>query len=287
MNKANVGGQAVLEGVMMRSPDLQAIAVRTPSGSIVTEVQRLNPLAKRWPILGWPLIRGVVVLYEAMVSAVSSLSRSAQLMDPQEEITAWQMALVTVLALALGVGLFFLLPAVLVNPLGRWIKASPLVLNIAEGLVRVILFVGYLLLISLSRDIQRTFAYHGAEHKSISCWEQDLPLHPQEAATCSRLHPRCGTSFLLLVVALSILIFSLFTPANLLAKLLLRLAFLPLLAGAAYELTRWTAKSKSPLATLVLAPGLMLQKLTTREPDLEQLEVAIAALTAVVDPGEG
>lgn len=287
MSRANVGGQAILEGVMMRSPALQAIAVRTPSGSVVTEVQRLNPLAKRWPILGWPLIRGVVVLFESMVSAVASLNRSAQLLDPEEEIASWQMALVTVLALALGVGLFFLLPAVIVNPLKGWISASPLLLNIAEGLVRVLLFVGYLFLIGLLKDIQRTFAYHGAEHKSISCWEIGKPLTPEEAATCSRLHPRCGTSFLLLVVVLSILLFSLFTPANLASKLLLRLALLPLLAGIAYELTRWTAKSKSPLASLVLAPGLLLQKLTTREPDLEQLEVAIAALTAVVDPEQG
>ncbi|MGI6365666.1 MAG: DUF1385 domain-containing protein [Bacillota bacterium] len=284
MSKINIGGQAVLEGVMMRSPELQAIAVRTPDGAIVTEVDKLNPLAKRWPILGWPLIRGVTALYEAMAGAISSLNRSAQLLAPEEEIPAWQMALTAVLALALGIGLFFLLPAVLVNPLSRW--APPLVLNMAEGLVRVLLFVGYLFLIGLSRDIRRTFAYHGAEHKSISCWEQGRPLLPEEAATCSRLHPRCGTSFLLLVVGLSILLFSLFTPVNILTKLLLRLALLPLLAGIAYELTRWTAKSKSSLARLVLAPGLLLQKLTTREPDMEQLEVAIAALKAVVDPGE-
>jgi uncharacterized protein YqhQ len=284
VSKINIGGQAVLEGVMMRSPELQAIAVRTPDGAIVTEVDKLNPLAKRWPILGWPLIRGVTALYEAMAGAISSLNRSAQLLAPEEEIPAWQMALTAVLALALGIGLFFLLPAVLVNPLSRW--APPLVLNMAEGLVRVLLFVGYLFLIGLSRDIRRTFAYHGAEHKSISCWEQGRPLLPEEAATCSRLHPRCGTSFLLLVVGLSILLFSLFTPVNILTKLLLRLALLPLLAGIAYELTRWTAKSKSSLARLVLAPGLLLQKLTTREPDMEQLEVAIAALKAVVDPGE-
>ena len=237
---------------MMRSPELQAIAVRTPDGAIVTEVDKLNPLAKRWPILGWPLIRGVTALYEAMAGAISSLNRSAQLLAPEEEIPAWQMALTAVLALALGIGLFFLLPAVLVNPLSRW--APPLVLNMAEGLVRVLLFVGYLFLIGLSRDIRRTFAYHGAEHKSISCWEQGRPLLPEEAATCSRLHPRCGTSFLLLVVGLSILLFSLFTPVNILTKLLLRLALLPLLAGIAYELTRWTAKSKSSLARLVLAP---------------------------------
>lgn len=285
MSRTNVGGQAVLEGVMMRSPDIQAIAVRTREGKIVTVVEKLHPLAKRWPVFGWPLVRGVVALYEAMVGAVSSLNRSAQLLDPEEEIASWQMVLITILALLLGVGLFFLLPAILVNPLTHW-GLPTLTLNIAEGLVRILLFVGYLFVIGLSRDIQRTFAYHGAEHKSISCWEQDRPLTPEQATTCSRLHPRCGTSFLLLVVVLSILLFSLFTPASLLAKLVLRLALLPLLAGIAYELTRWTAKSKSRLAKLVLAPGLLLQRLTTREPDLEQLEVAIAALNAVVDPGK-
>jgi len=283
--QTNIGGQAVLEGVMMRSQELQAVAVRTPDGKIVTEVDKINPLTKRYKVFRLPLIRGVVALYDSMSGAISSLGRSAQLLDPEEEIASWQLVIITVFALLLGIGLFFLLPAILVNPLGRWLGATPVILNIIEGMVRIILFVGYLAVIGLSRDIQRTFEYHGAEHKVIHCWEQQKPLTPENASTCSRLHPRCGTSFLLLVVALSILIFSLFTPPNLAVKLLLRLALLPVLAGVAYELTRWTARSRSWFAKVVLAPGLLLQKLTTREPDLEELEVAIAALNGVVDPG--
>lgn len=274
-----------MEGVMLRSPHNQAVAVRTPDGKIVSEVEKVVSLAKRWPLLGFPLIRGCAAMFEAIAGAVSSLGRSAQMLDPEEEITSWHMAVITIVALLLGIGLFFLLPAAIVNPLGRW-GASAFVLNIVEGLVRILMFVGYLALIGLSKDIKRTFEYHGAEHKVIFCWEQNKPLTPESAATCSRLHPRCGTSFMLLVVVLSILLFSLFTPAGLWQKLVLRLALLPVLTGISYELIRWTAKSRSLAARTILAPGLMLQRLTTREPDLEQLEVALAALSKVVDPGE-
>ena len=286
MKRGNIGGQAVLEGIMLRSPTQQALAVRTPDGKIVTEVSKLEPLAKRWPVFGLPLIRGGVAIFEALAGAISSLERSAQLVEPDEEISSFHMAVITVIALLFGVGLFFLLPAVIVNPLSRWFGTTPLVLNLIEGLIRVLLFVGYLALIGLSRDIKRPFQYHGAEHKVISCWEAEKPLTPEAAATCSRLHPRCGTSFMLLVVVLSILLFTFFSPAILWQKLILRLALLPILAGIAYELTRWTAKSNSILARIVLAPGMSLQKLTTREPSLDQLEVALAALAGVVDPGD-
>jgi uncharacterized protein YqhQ len=286
VKRGNIGGQAVLEGIMLRSPTQQALAVRTPDGKIVTEVSKLEPLAKRWPVFGLPLIRGGVAIFEALAGAISSLERSAQLVEPDEEISSFHMAVITVIALLFGVGLFFLLPAVIVNPLSRWFGTTPLVLNLIEGLIRVLLFVGYLALIGLSRDIKRTFQYHGAEHKVISCWEAEKPLTPEAAATCSRLHPRCGTSFMLLVVVLSILLFTFFSPAILWQKLILRLALLPVLAGIAYELTRWTAKSNSILARIVLAPGMSLQKLTTREPSLDQLEVALAALAGVVDHGD-
>lgn len=284
MREQNIGGQAVLEGVMLRSPKLQALAVRTPNGEIVSEVSKLNPLAKRIPVLGLPFIRGAVAIFEALSSAVDTLGRSAQLVEPEEEITSFQMAVVTILALALGIGLFFLLPAIIVTPLANWLGASVVVMNIAEGLVRIIFFGTYLALIALAKDIKRTFEYHGAEHKVISCWEQGKPLTPESAATCSRLHPRCGTSFLLLVVLASIILFSIYTPSSLWHKMLLRISLLPVLAGIAYELTRWTARSNSKLARALLAPGLMLQKLTTREPDLSQLEVALAALLRIVDP---
>lgn len=285
MKKEFIGGQAVLEGIMLRGPRGQAVSVRTPEGEIVTESNKFVPYAKKWPFLGFPLLRGVVALIESISSAVSSLGRSAQLVDPDEQITSLHLVVITILALALGVGLFFLLPAVLAFPLTK-LEISPILVNVTEGLIRIIFFIGYLCLVGLSRDIQRTFQYHGAEHKVISCWEQDKPLTPESAKVCSRLHPRCGTSFLLLVVVLSILLFSLFSPSNLIYKLVIRVVMLPVLAGIAYELTRWTAKSDSLPARIVLAPGLLLQKLTTREPDLDQLEVALAALAEVVDPSE-
>ena len=286
MKQGNIGGQAVIEGGMLRSPQRQAVAVRTANGEIVTNASPLVPLARRWPVLGFPLIRGVVALYESLSGAVSSLAMSANLTDPQEQISPAQFAFVAVVSLALGIGLFFLLPVVLVNPLARWLGSSSLLLNLLESIVRILLFISYLLLVGLSRDIRRTFEYHGAEHKVISCWEQDKPLTAEAAAACSRLHPRCGTSFLLLVVILSILLFSLFSPPTLWVKLALRLALLPVLSGIAYEIIKWTAKSPSFIAKALLAPGLALQKLTTREPDASQLEVALAALAGVIDPGE-
>lgn len=271
---------------MLRSPRHQAVAVRAANGEIITRSTPVTSLIKRKSVFGLPLIRGIIALYESLQAAISSLTLSANLVEPEEQISSGQMALVTSVSLVVGVGLFFLLPAVLVAPLVRRLGYGSIVANLLEGLVRVLIFVGYLLIAGLSRDIRRTFEYHGAEHKVIMCWEESRPLTAEAAATCSRLHPRCGTSFLLLVVVLSIIIFSFFSPPNLLAKLGLRLALLPLLAGLSYELIRWTAKSSSPIARLLLAPGLMLQKLTTREPDSSQLEVALAALAAVIDREE-
>lgn len=286
MKKETIGGQAVIEGVMLRSLNRQAVAVRNSSGEIITRVQPLQPLARRWPVLGLPFFRGMAALYESISGAISSLTLSANLVDSQEQVSSLQMTLATIFSLAIGVGLFFLLPVVLVNALAPWLGPGKLLPNLAEGFVRIILFVGYLLLVSLAKDIRRTFEYHGAEHKVIMCWELDRPLTVPEAAACSRFNPRCGTSFLLIVIVLSILLFSFFSPSNLWVKLGLRLALLPVLAGLSYEFMRWTAKSSTWVARVLLAPGLALQKLTTREPDGPQLEVALAALAGVVDPGE-
>lgn len=282
----NIGGQAVLEGVLLRSAQRQAIAVRTPEGEIVTEVTSVHPLSAKHSILAWPLIRGIVVLFESLKAGVSGLAVSANMVNPEEEISPAQLALATVLSLIFAVGLFFLLPALLINPLSR-LGLANFGANLLEGLLRAVLFVGYLLLVSLVQDIKRTFQYHGAEHKVIACYEKGEPLTVDAARNCSRFNPRCGTSFLLLVVALSILLFSLFAPASLLLKLVLRLAFLPLLAGISYELIKWTATSRTGLARLLLLPGVALQKITTREPSTSQLEVALAALAGVIDlPGE-
>ena len=208
MKGGDIGGQAVLEGIMLRSPRRQAVAVRAAKGEIITRVTPVTSLTKRWRFLGFPLIRGMVALFESLQAAISSLTLSVNLVEPEEQISSGQMVLVTIVSLVLGVCLFFLLPAVLVTPLARWLGSSNILSNLVEGLVRVLIFVSYLVIVGLSKDIRRTFEYHGAEHKTIMCWEEDKPLTPEAAATCSRFHPRCGTSFLLLVVVLSIIIFS-------------------------------------------------------------------------------
>lgn len=282
MKPQNIGGQAVLEGVMLRSTERQAIAVRTAGGEIVTEVTAVHSLSARRPIFALPLLRGIVVLFESLKAAVSGLAVAANIANPEEEISTSQLAFIAVLSLIFGIGLFFLLPALLVSPLSR-LGFSPFGANLMEGLLRIALFVGYLLLASLVKDIERTFQYHGAEHKVIACYEKGEALTTDAAGACSRFNPRCGTSFLILVVVLSILLFSLFSPANLLLKMGLRLAFLPLLAGISYELMKWTAASATPLARFLLLPGVALQKITTREPDTSQLEVALAALAGVID----
>lgn len=278
-----LAGQAVLEGVMMRSRRCQALAVRAADGEIIVETTPLAPLSEKYPFLRWPLLRGVAALIEALSGSVGALGRSAQILEPEEEISRRELAVATCLALVLAIGLFFVLPSLVVLPLqGSGWGTVPL--NICEGLVRIAILVGYLAAVSFSREIKRTFAYHGAEHKAIHCWEGKQGVDVSVASQCPRLHPRCGTSFLLLVVVTSILVFSLFSPPNLAVRIALRIVLLPLLAGVAYELSRWTARSDSVLARLAMTPGLALQRLTTREPDSGQLAVALAALKAVVDP---
>lgn len=278
-----LAGQAVLEGVMMRNRNWQALAVRASDGEIVVETTQITALGEKYPFLRWPLLRGVAALVEALSGSVGALGRSAQILAPEEKISRRDLVFATCLALALALGLFFVLPSLAVLPLQSlgWGAVS---LNICEGLVRIAVLVGYLAAVRLSREIKRTFAYHGAEHKAIHCWETKHAAEVNAACSCSRLHPRCGTSFLLLVVVTSILVFSFFSPPNLAARIALRILLLPLLAGVAYEISRWTAGSDSALAKLAMTPGLALQRLTTCEPDRNQLEVALAALRAVVDP---
>ena len=279
----HVGGQAVLEGVMMRYRNRQALAVRVPNGDIVVEVNHVAPLSERWPLLRLPLLRGMAALGEALSGAVKTLGRSAQIVSPEEEISGRDLALAVTLALVLALGLFFVLPAVVVTPLSRlgWPSA---VVSLMEGLVRITVLVGYLLLVRFNPDIRRTFAYHGAEHKAIFSWEQgNTDVESALQASCS--HPRCGTSFILLVVVTGIFVFSFISPPGLLWRMASRVLLLPLLAGIAYEFIRWTGSSNSPLARMAMAPGMALQRLTTLEPDRGQVEVALAALRAVVDPG--
>ncbi len=285
-NKDKVGGQAVLEGVMMRYRDRMAIACRRSDDTISVHRETLQPLAKKFRPLGWPVIRGAVAFFEALILGVRALNISAAeaLAEEEEELTGWHSLLMVVLGLGLGISLFFILPTYLVRFLPEW---PPIWLNIIEGMVRLTIFIAYIVIITRWGDIQRFFQYHGAEHKVIYCYESDRTLDLNRISDFSTRHPRCGTSFILTVMVVSIVLFSFFGWPDLAQRIALRLVLLPLVAGLSYEAIRYSARSSSPLVKVMVAPGLWLQKLTTREPDKGQLEVALSALKAVLEMEEG
>ena len=279
-----VGGQAVLEGVMMRYHDRLAVACRRSDNTINLISEKKVPLAVRYSPLGWPILRGMVSFFESLILGVHALNLSAAevLQEEGEEMQGWQTVLVVVLGLALGVGLFFILPTWLAGFLPQ--RLHPVVLNLVEGLIRLAIFLAYLFLVTRWGEMKRFFAYHGAGHQAIFCYEAGDPLEVQEAQQYSTHHPRCGTSFLLIVMVLSILLFSLFGWVSLWQRIAIRLLMLPLVAGISYEAIRLTARSRSPLLRLLTLPGLWLQNLTTNEPDNGQVEVALCALKAVLEP---
>jgi uncharacterized protein YqhQ len=282
---APVGGQAVLEGVMMRGISVWAVAVRKPDGEIEVTSEPLVSWAKRSRVLRWPVIRGVVALAESLKIGFRALAISANAqLDPeeQEEIGGFTWGLTIALSLVLAIGLFFVIPvgatSLIKDQLG-----SPLLFWLVEGVLRTAIFIGYIVLISRLGDLRRVFEYHGAEHKTISAYEAEDRLIPERAQLYSRLHPRCGTSFLLIVMVLAIFVFA---PIGLPAwywLLLSRILGIPLIAGLSYEVIKWAGRNRRKRWVRALMwPGLMLQNLTTREPDYSQLGVAIAALDAVL-----
>jgi uncharacterized protein YqhQ len=282
---APVGGQAVLEGVMMRGVSVWAVAVRKPEGEIEVTSEPLVSWAKRHRVLRWPVIRGVVALAESLKIGFRALAISANAqLDPEEEeeIGGWMWGVTIALSLVLAIGLFFVIPvgatSLIKDQLG-----SALLFWLVEGVLRTAIFIGYIVLISRLPDLRRVFEYHGAEHKTISAYEAEDRLIPSRAKLYSRLHPRCGTSFLLIVMVLAIFVFA---PIGLPAwywLLLSRILGIPLIAGLSYEVIKWAGRNRNKRWVRALMwPGLMLQNLTTREPDEEQLAVAIAALEAVL-----
>jgi uncharacterized protein YqhQ len=285
---APVGGQAVLEGVMMRGVAVWAVAVRTPEGQIEIESDTLVPWAKRHRLWRLPVIRGVVALGESMKIGFKALaiSANAQLEEDEEgekeEIGGWMWGFTIFLSLLLAVGLFFVVPVGLTSLIKDQL-GSPLLFWLVEGIVRTGIFIAYIVAISKMPDLRRVFEYHGAEHKTISCYEAEDELTPARAKLYSRLHPRCGTSFLLIVMVLAIFVFA---PIGLPAwywLVLSRILGIPLIAGLSYEVIKWAGKNRRKAwVRAVMWPGLMLQNLTTREPDEQQLEVAIASLNAVL-----
>ncbi len=270
---------------MMRYRNRIAVACRRSDDTIGVHREALTPLAQRYPLLGWPIIRGAVTFFESLFIGVRALNISASeaLAEEEEELTGWHTFLMVVLGLGLGVVLFFILPTYLVRFLPPW---PPLVLNLIEGMVRLLVFLSYIYLITRWGDIQRFFQYHGAEHKVIFGYENGETRNLDRISTFSTCHPRCGTSFILTVMVVSIVLFSFFGWPSLGQRIVLRLLLLPLIAGISYEAIRYSATSNSKLVRIITAPGLWLQRLTTREPDRNQIEVALCALKAVLDPSE-
>jgi len=285
---APVGGQAVLEGVMMRGISVWAVAVRNPEGEIEISAEGIKPWAQRHRLWRLPILRGVVALGESLKIGFRALGISANAQieadedGEKEEIGGWVWGLTIVLSLALGIGLFFVVPVGLTSLIKDQL-GSPLLFWLIEGLLRTAIFIGYIVAISRLSDLRRVFEYHGAEHKTISCYEAEDELIPSRAKLYSRLHPRCGTSFLLVVMVVAIFAFA---PIGLPAwywLLLSRILGIPLIAGISYEIIKWAGKNRRKRwVRAVMWPGLMLQNLTTREPDEEQLAVAIAALEKVL-----
>ncbi len=278
------GGQAVIEGVMMRGRKSMAIAVRKMSGEIVMKEDPVHSVTARFPFLKWPLLRGVVALVEAMVIGMKALSYSASQFaeEEEEELGAKEIVLTMGFALLLTIGLFVVLPAFIINFVERYIQSNVL-LNFVEGGLKITFFIGYIAAISFMKDIRRVFQYHGAEHKAINCYEAGDPLTVENVKAHSLIHRRCGTSFIIFVLLVSIFIFSFFGRPPFLQRVGLHLLLLPVVAGISYEIIRLAGRKNAPWFIRVISlPGMWTQRLTTREPVDDQIEVAIQSLHAVL-----
>ena len=303
MQKAsNIGGQAVMEGIMMRHGSEYSIAVRRPDGGIELKKEPYKSVLGIKGIEKIPLLRGISSFVDSLVIGTRCIMYSASFFEEEEDAAAaskdpeerarekeksdkWFTVFTVLLSVGLTVGLFILLPYFLASLLRR-LGASEILVSVSEALIRIVIFLAYMLLISRMKDIQRVFMYHGAEHKCINCVEHGLPLTVENVLKSSRFHKRCGTSFLLIVVILSVIFFlilGIFGIRNPLLRLLLRLLLIPVIAGCAHEFIRLAGRSENKCVQALSAPGLLLQRLVTREPDAKQAEVAIAAVEAVFD----
>lgn len=303
--RTTIGGQALIEGIMMRGPEKQAIAVRDQAGEIVLTTEALKFIKNRYPLLGWPLIRGVVNFGGSMVSGVKALMYSASFYPEEEEnsqpgkFEQWLEkhigsekleSLIIYLAVAMGLGfsvvLFFLLPTFLVG-LVKPLHNSYFLRNLCEGLVKILLFTGYMIGVSRLPDMRRVFSYHGAEHKSIKCYELGKELTVENVRPCTRKHPRCGTSFMFVVIFISILAGSVIRVGNTLLRMVCHLLMLIPIVAISYELNRLVGRHDNFLTRILTAPGMWFQNFTTNEPDDSMIECAIAALNAVIPEEEG
>ena len=295
-----VGGQAVLEGIMMKGADRTAVVIRKPRGDMHIKIEPL-PEKTFWQKV--PFLRGIFIFVDSLVTGTKTLLYSAEVLESAEgaeaeepdKLTLWlnkkfgekgamnvMLYASVIMAIAFTVGVFIILPTWIVNLFGM-LTQNEIALNLIEGVLRILMFVVYVIVIARMKDIQTVFRFHGAEHKTIHCYENGLELTPANCQQFETLHPRCGTSFLMFVMIISLLLFSLLGWPNLLWRITSRLLLIPIIAGISYELLRWAGKGDSALIKILSVPGLALQKLTTMKPDEKQLEVAIAAMKAVLN----
>ena len=298
MNYSGIGGQAVLEGIMMKNKDQYAVAVRKPDGEIEVEVEHYHGIIHGSKLLNIPFIRGVFQFLDSLILGMRCLNFSASFYEDEEaKETAADKAfqkmfkdkadkvfsgIVMLFSLVLAIGIFMVLPYFVTSLFETYIRSASF-MAIIEGALRIVIFVGYVLSISLMKDIRRVYMYHGAEHKCINCIEKGAPLTVKEVMRSSKQHRRCGTSFLLFVMFVSVVLFFFIRVENPAYRILLRVALIPVIAGISYEIIRLAGKSNNILVRIISAPGMWLQRLTTKEPDESMVEVAIAAVEAVFD----
>ena len=292
MKRCDVGGQAVIEGVMMRGSKGQATAIRKSNGKIEVDIKRIVPITKKYKILNIPFIRGIFVLIDSLITGIETLNYSASFFEEEEEEGKFEkwlkdkfgnkannliMAGTMLVSFAIAIGLFIAVPTGIASIFSIF-KLHPIALNLIEAVIRIIILLGYMYVISKMEDIYRVFQYHGAEHKTIFCYEAEEELTVENVRKFERFHPRCGTNFLFLIMSVSILIFSFTGWGGFFERLVLRIVLIPIVSGITYELIRWLGRSENFMSRIIAYPGLKLQELTTKEPDDSQIEVAIEAL---------
>ncbi|HBF9901790.1 TPA: DUF1385 domain-containing protein [Clostridioides difficile] len=297
MAKQAVGGQAVIEGVMMQSKDKRAVAVRKSDGEIALKEDRIKSWVRDKNIDKIPFVRGSFVMIDTMIQGIKSLNFSSEFFMEEAEEDKFDLFIKKifkdkandiiiifslVIAMLLSAGLFIFIPTLVGGAFSK-VMPNDFMLNLIEGIIRIAILFAYIVLISRSKDIERVFQYHGAEHKSIYCYENDLELTVENARKFKRLHPRCGTNFLFIVMAVSIILFAFFGWPNPILRIFMRIICVPIVAGLSYEVIRVLGKYDNGFTKIIVYPGMMLQYFTTKEPDDEQLEVALEALKAVVD----
>ncbi|MCL2699123.1 MAG: DUF1385 domain-containing protein [Defluviitaleaceae bacterium] len=295
-----IGGQAVIEGVMMRGTRFYAMAVRKPDNEIELVEGHLTPASDKFKPWGWPVIRGVIKFGEALVMGMKLITKSAEIaagpdgLEPETKFEKWledkfgdklmdvMLTISVVLAIGLSLLLFFWLPVWITSIANRFIGEHTWALGVIEGFVKISIFVAYVWLISRSKEIQRVFQYHGAEHKTITCFEHHEPLTVENVRKYPSLHRRCGTSFLIIVMIISMIVFAFVTTPVIWMRFGYRLLLIPVIAGISFEIIRWAGRSDAPIVGIISWPGMMIQRLTTKEPDDAQIEIAIAAMSEVL-----